>query len=332
MQEKDKDKTKNKNKDRQKSLQPDNLQLATDFGEVGYPVQVYYIELTDMSMRRIRWHWHAEIEVVIINHGEACFLSDDNQIRLTAGQGILINQNLMHSIQAADNESTCSLYSLKFHPSFLFGYGNTMMSGKYLTPILSSPAMKIIELFDQDPWHEKLMDTVNNIIAVNLTKKYGYELVTKSYLCQLWGLLLEQIVPKNISQTRENTVSLDESRVKEAILYIEQHYNEHITLDDLAASIHISKSECCRCFKRTLQLTPFEYLMKYRIFCAANMLQRNDPDTHSMSSLALSVGFNNASYFNKVFKQYLHCTPSEYKRKIKTDPTGEYRSVYGLKL
>ena len=120
--------------------------------------------------------------------------------------------------------------------------------------------------------------------------------------------------------------------MKDAILYIEEHYNENITLDDLAASIHLSKSECCRCFKRTLQLTPFEYLLRYRIFRAANMLKMNGPHTCSMSSLAFSVGFNNASYFNKVFKQYLHCTPSEYKRKIKNNPSGDFEPFYGMKL
>lgn len=315
-----------------KLLPSDNLQLKTESGEVGYPVQVYFIDLTNMYMRSIRWHWHAEMEVLIVNHGEAVFLSDEKQIHLTAGQGVLINQNLMHSVQAVDETSACSLYSMKFHPSFLFGYGNTILSGKYLVPILSSPFIKIIELFDQDNWHEKVMDTVNNIIAVNLAKKYGYELITKSYLCQLWGLLLEKVIPENINKTKETTVSLDEARVKDAILYIEEHYNENITLDDLAASIHLSKSECCRCFKRTLQLTPFEYLLRYRIFRAANMLKMNGPHTCSMSSLAFSVGFNNASYFNKVFKQYLHCTPSEYKRKIKNNPSGDFEPFYGMKL
>lgn len=328
-----KSKKKKKNeKNEHKLPDSDHIQLSTEAGEVGYPVQVYFIELTDMYMRRVRWHWHAEVEVIIINHGEAIFSSDDRQIHLTAGQGVLINQNLMHSIQAADHTAACSLYSMKFHPSFLFGYGNTMMSGKYLVPILSSPSMKIIELFDQDNWHEQLMDTVNNIIAVNLTKKYGYELVTKSYLCQLWELLLEQVIPQNVSKTKETTVSLDESRVKEVILYIEEHYNENITLDDLAASIHLSKSECCRCFKRTLQLTPFEYLMKYRIFRAASILQMNVPASPSMSSLAFSVGFNNASYFNKVFKQYLHCTPSEYRRKVKSNLVDEHEPFHGMRL
>ena len=233
---------------------------ATDT-EIGYPVHVYFIELAKMYSNSIQWHWHPEFEIVIVNHGEADILTDDKKIRLKAGQGILINQNTMHSIQPADGDANCSLYSTVFHPSFLFGYGNTMMSGKYLTPILSSPVFRTMLLDEQDPVAEKILDAINSVIAVNMTKKYGYELVTKSYLCQLWVILLENVVPQNVKIYKNGSLSLDESRVKEAILYIENHYAEHITLDELATSIHISKSECCRCFKRTLELTPIEYLM-----------------------------------------------------------------------
>lgn len=290
--------------------------------EIGYPVHVYFIELAKMYMQRIRWHWHPEFEVIIVNHGEADFFTDDKKIRLKAGQGILINQNTMHSIQSADPDANCNLYSTIFHPSFLFGYGNTVMSGKYLSPILSSPVFRTMLLDEQDPVAEKILDSINSVIAVNMTKKFGYELVTKSYLCQLWVTLLENVVPQNVKTYKNGSLSLDESRVKEAILYIENHYSEHITLDELAASIHISKSECCRCFKRTLELTPIEYLMKYRIFRAASMIQSEDPISHSISELAFAVGFNNASYFNKVFKQFLKCTPSEFKKNLKQDPTG----------
>ncbi len=296
---------------------------SSEQGDVGFPVQVYYIELSKMYMQRVRWHWHPEIEIIIINHGEADFMTDDQKLRLHAGEGILINQNVMHSIQPIDEDANCSFYSVVFHPSVLFGYGNTVMSTKYLVPVLSSPTMRIIELYEHDPKLERIMDLTNSVIAANLTRKYGYELVIKSHLCQLWISLLENVIPQNITKTKETTISMDETRVKDAILYIEMHFHEQITLEQLASSIHISKSECCRCFKRTLQVSPIEYLMKYRIFRATQMIQRGDPEAHSMSSLAFSVGFNNASYFNKVFRQYLGCTPSEYKRKIKNDPANE---------
>ena len=288
--------------------------------ELGYPVNIYYLELSKLYMQRVRWHWHPEIEIMIINHGEANLITDDKEVRLKAGQGILINHNVMHSLQPVDARADCSLYSVIFHPSFLFGYGNTVMSGKYLVPVLSSPVFKIMLLDENDPFSEKLMDIVNSVIAAHMTKKYGFELIVKSCLCQFWIHLLEHIIPQNVSTTKQTVLSLDEVRVKEAILYIENHYSEHISLSQLADFVHISKSECCRCFKRTLQLTPIEYLMKYRIFKAATMLQCNDPVAASISGLAFSVGFNNVSYFNKIFKQYLKCTPREYKKGISTNP------------
>lgn len=287
--------------------------------EIGYPVHVYYIELSKMYMQRIRWHWHPELEIMIINHGEAMLITDDEKLYLKPGQGVIINQNVMHSLQPVDAKADCSLYTTIFHPNFLFGYGNTLISGKFMAPIINSPVFKTMLLDESNPAEEKLIDTVNSIIATNMTKKYGYELITKSYLCQFWVQLLEQIVPQN-KNSNQNTLSLDEMRVKEAIMYIEEHYFEHISLEQLADSVHISKSECCRCFKRTLQLTPIEYLMKYRIFKASTLIQSNDPIADSISTLALSVGFNNVSYFNKIFKQYLKCTPREYKKGVNNNP------------
>lgn len=288
--------------------------------ETGYPVHVYYIELSKLYMQRVRWHWHSEIEVMIINHGEADLITDDAKIHLKAGQGILINQNVMHALHPVDAKADCSLYSTIFHPSFLFGNETNQVSGKYLTPILSSFAFKTMLLDENNSDAEKLMDDINSVIAVNMTKKYGYELITKAYLCQFWVQLLELVIPQNSTESKSNSLSLDESRVKEAIIYIEQHYAEHISLEALANSVHISKSECCRCFKRALQITPIEYLMKYRILKASYLIQTNDPASHSISGLAFSVGFNNVSYFNKVFKKYMKCTPREYKKGIKSNP------------
>lgn len=309
------------------NYEPDTL--AGD-SEIGYPVHVYFIELSKMYLQRIRWHWHPEVEIIIINHGEADFLTEDKKIRLHAGQGIIINHNTMHTVQPVGEDANCSLYSTTFHPSFLFGYGNTSMSGKFLVPVLSSPFFRTLVLDESDPLQEKLLDTINNVIAINLTKRFGYELTTKSYLCQFWLLLIETIIPKNVKGAKSSSASMDELRVKNIIMYIEGHYSETISLEDLADSVHISKSECCRCFKRTLQLSPIEYLMKYRIFKAANLIQSNDPGAHSMSALAFSVGFNNASYFNKVFRQFLNCTPREYKKSLKTDPTRDPFQIKSL--
>ena len=288
----------------------------SDYINPDFPVQVYYTDLSKMYMNRIRWHWHPEIEIIIVNYGNAVIFTDDKQIKLHAGQGIILNQGVMHAVRpSVETDVNCTLYSVVFDPAYLFGNANNPLTEKYLSPILNAGNIRSVELFEGDPWQENILDTVDNIIAANVTKRFGYELLIKSQLCSLWSSILQKYAPQNTSvakqQDKPSTVSLDETRVKSAILYIQEHYSEQITLDELAESIHLSKSECCRCFKRTLQVTPVEYIMKYRILQATLLLQQNAPEAQSMSDLAFSVGFNNASYFKKVFRQYLGCTPSE---------------------
>lgn len=312
-------------------IPPGGVHLKNENGEISYPVQLFSVDIHDLFMHMVRWHWHQEMEILMIRSGVADFFADDMCIRLHSGQGVLINRNVMHSMHLCDENMHCVVYSLKFHASFLFGYGNTTMSNKYLAPVFASPSLRLVPLLDQDEWHVKLHQLADEIIAENIDCRYGYELTTKACLCQLWRLLTEKAVPdhKNIPGAAVTT-SLDEIRVKDTILFIQDHYREPLTLDDLAGAIHISKSECCRCFKRTLQITPVEYLIKYRIFQAAIILQQGLPGIQTISELAFYVGFNNASYFNKVFKQYLNCTPSEYRRKIKNNSLPDVSLLSGL--
>ena len=285
--------------------------------EISYPVHVQFIDLHKMYMQRIRWHWHPAIEVLLAAKGKLVLVTDNKETCLEEGQGIFINQNVMHSVQPVDVEADCSLYSTMFDPAFLFGYGNTTITGKYLSPVLNSSSLKTLFLDSRDAVSGKLLDNIHSVISVNTDREYGYELITKSLLCQFWVHLLELLIPHTAPGGQPHSLSLDEIRVKDAILYIESHYSEQITLEQIASSVHISKSECCRCFKRVLQFTPIEYLMRYRILKAATMIQDNDPAYRNISDLAFNVGFNNVSYFNKVFKQYVKSTPSEYKKNLK---------------
>lgn len=296
-------------------------------GDRDYHVQVYFIDLSQAYMKYIRWQWHTEFEIIIVNHGEADVLADEKMIHLAPGQGLFINQNVLHAIHPSGESRNCTLYSLVFHPDFLFGYNNTILSTKYLAPIISSPELKMLLLDEANPLQERLLDCVNDVIATNAMKAYGYELLTKTRLFQFWTLILEYIKPTDYEVPASPPVlPLDEMRIKDAIRYVEENYASPITLDILADSIHVSKSECCRCFKRILKLTPIEYVMRFRIFSAAKLLHSNDPATHSISDLAFSVGFNSVSYFNKVFKHYLHQTPTEYKNSIKKDPNQSFES------
>jgi len=102
--------------------------------------------------------------------------------------------------------------------------------------------------------------------------------------------------------------------VNQAIDYIEQNYMNDISLEDISNAIHISKSECCRCFKRAVHSSPVEYLIRFRILEASRKILCGSLESQSMSDLAESVGFNSTSYFTKLFKKYMSYTPTEYRK------------------
>ncbi|MDE7017241.1 MAG: AraC family transcriptional regulator [Lachnospiraceae bacterium] len=285
----------------------------SEHGNLEYPVSIYQVDLEQAHTKSIRWHWHEEMEILLIDNGYAKVTTDDDDHILSPGQGLILNQNVMHSIHSMDG-SKCTYYSLIFHPDFLFGYNNSYLRTNFLLPMQSFSILKTMQMDEKNAWHKSMLSILNKVLSVNQTKNFGYEMVTKGYLCQFWATLLNKLPLSEIPQPPN--ISLNEQRVKKAMLFIRLHHADAITLDDIADSISVSKSECCRCFKATIQMTPFEYLMKYRVFEASKLILDDREGRHSIADFALSVGFNSISYFNKLFKRYLNCTPTEYRERV----------------
>ncbi|MCM1388285.1 MAG: AraC family transcriptional regulator [Bacillus sp. (in: Bacteria)] len=291
----------------------ENFYDKSNYGNLEYPVSIYQVDFEQAHTHSIRWHWHEEMEILLINNGYAKVTTDDHEQILRPGQGFILNQNVMHSIHSIEGNN-CTYYSLVFHPDFLFGYNNSYLRTNFLLPMQSFSILKTMLMDAENAWHKSMLAILEKVLDVNRAKSFGYEMVTKGYLCQFWATLLNKLPMANIPHS--SNTSLNEQRVKQAMLYIRLHHADAVTLDDIAASISVSKSECCRCFKATIQMTPFEYLMKYRIFEASRLILDDHENNRSIAELALSVGFNSISYFNKLFRRYLGCTPTEYRMRV----------------
>lgn len=316
------------------SASEDNVHKIIAHADKNYPVGIYYVEPAKMYMGYVRWHWHEEMEINLIKSGSAEFTIGDEKVVVKEGQAIALNCNVFHAIRSTA-DTDCVMISLLFHPNILFKDHTSSLACGYLNPIVNGTEHRYVILDRKDIWGRSALSYLNDIFEVNFAKEFGYELITKGYLCQLWVHFLKKYnshtVLYDYKKSGEPTLSPDEVRIKDAILYIQQHYTEPVTLDNIADSIHVSKSECCRCFKRAVNITPFEYLMRYRILQAAEKILQNDREMTSISELATSVGFNNTSYFNKLFKKYFDCTPTEYRKMSKTEHRDQL-SPFGLSL
>jgi AraC-like DNA-binding protein len=289
-----------------KKLEPNAKDLPAD-----YPLEIAYTDLTKVYESL---HWHDCVEVVIVNNGVVEIQASNKSLTLQAGQGVIIAPNAMHSLRSVSMDS-CSIYDVHFKSNFIFSYEQPILANKYQNVVFAAPSMQLIPLQEGHENDDAILDLINDLIAVNLTKKIGYDLQSRGILTELWVMLLQQL-PEVAPVEPKRIDSLNNDRVRAAITYIEENYAIPLTLEDIADSIHISKSECCRCFKKTINLSPIEYLMKYRIYVATKILIEN-PDIKSISDLAFSSGFNNSSYFNKVFREYTGTTPTRYRKKIR---------------
>ena len=101
--------------------------------------------------------------------------------------------------------------------------------------------------------------------------------------------------------------SLDNLRMRRMLEYIHQSYAGELTLPDIARAADIGERECLRCFQKTIQCSPIQYLLKYRVTRGAELLLRH-PE-RSVSEL----GFGSPSNFAKQFRRFYRCTPREYR-------------------
>ena len=103
-----------------------------------------------------------------------------------------------------------------------------------------------------------------------------------------------------------------ERTVEAAISYMEQNFTKEITVDDVARFSFISSSRLSHVFKDTTGLSLLDYLTRIRLDQACAMLADG---TRNVSEIACSLGFHDASYFSRLFRKELGCTPSDYRKK-----------------
>lgn len=305
----------------------DALEIFITNTNMDYPINVYYIELGKMFMHNAQWHWHEELEIDLVRSGTAVFHMGDKDYEVSAGNVILLNGRHPHSITSEDPDH-CVILSILFHENFLFDSPKSFMYLKYCESLINNPNFTAIRFYNNTTHGRQSIESIQAILNINLAHEFGYELMTKSHLCNFWMHLLSEPLPSTKSKNYLQQLT-DEERTKSGMLFIQENYSKALTLDDIADHIMVSKSECCRCFKRTIRLTPFEYLMQYRIFASALKMHRGSQDAQSFAVLSQSVGFNNASYYNKIFRKFLGFTPSQYLETIKTTHRDSL-SPYGI--
>ena len=162
------------------------------------------------------------------------------------------------------------------------------------------------ELTDQI-WKE-IFDEKNNAVSES-------DEIICMYLCSiLFKLSSKGRREKNIPSKYISVAEFSEP-VREAIRYLENHYREQLTLDDISLKTGVTKSYLCSLFKKETNLTVFECLMIIRIRKAVELLTF---DIKSLVQISQETGFINPTHFNRVFSKHVMIPPGQYRKYLNT--------------
>lgn len=133
------------------------------------------------------------------------------------------------------------------------------------------------------------------------------KLAVLSELYYCFSMILQNL-PCQDRQIRDDVQT---QRLAKVLRFIESHYSSTVTLQDLADICDMSPKYFCRFFKKMTHKTPIDYLNYHRIQAAAEMLLQTQ---ESVTEISLNCGFNDLSYFIKMFKRYQGMSPNRYRK------------------
>ena len=183
--------------------------------------------------------------------------------------------------------------------------------------MIDSPDIAFIHFTSDVEWHCQVNKYVFQAINAQTEHSPGCELDVRNSISAAWLTIVKNMDSLPRSQTQESEITT-QTRVKRMVSFIYGNYAKNITLSEIAASASVSKSECNRCFRKYFGVTPFQFLNEHRLEHASQLLlTTSDP----VKSIALSCGFEDASYFIRLFKKTKGMTPTAFRASANSQNT-----------
>ena len=281
------------------------LRELSPHGTMMLPLQVNHDALSAFRLGHISCHWHEEIELSVVVRGTARYVLGKGACFLSAGQGVLINANVPHSIFPGGKESA-ELLTVIVHPAFIYGFKGSAIESQLMRPFLNAGSLSVIPLDAQE------IALCQSVDQVETDRPFAWELECKRLLCSLFHALIVRH-QQALSGGRAHT-DAELQRLHLLLSTLNAHVDEPPSLERLAAMVGLSRESCCRFFRRMTGQTLSQYLEDCRVGKGLSLLTGG---AMSVTEVALRCGFSNAGRFSAAFARRMHCTPRAYLRGLR---------------
>lgn len=251
-------------------------------------------------------HTHEGLEVYYFIRGNANYVIGENIYDLSPGDMLLFRGSTIHRVNPSKDVPYIRSY-VNFTESFLREQMSEEMLEKLMSLFESPNGMLIRWTFEERDEMETLFRTIHR---ENERESFGYELILKTFLVQMLIAIyrktkrLHEIAPAGQQ-------SYSQENVRRILQYINQHFTETFSLQELSNELHLNKYYICHCFKEVTGYTINNYVISKRIEEAKKMLRATDEPIGFISE---KLGFNTAVHFSRSFKKYVGMSPQYYRK------------------
>lgn len=280
----------------------EELNLREDGSEVlcyntpDFPISTEYNCLSIFADYAAGCHWHRDFETLIALDAEMDYQVNSRVIHMKKGDAIFVNSGRLHYGYSAVKQE-CNYCFAVFHPELLG-----------LTPAVASAVDNFSGDSSPDYWllspeneNDRQAIAYIRFLCDHATPREAIAVVSAC------AGLIDEIMKKNTGEA-DRPADPCWAVIRKMVGYIQNHYQEKILLEEIAAAGAVCRSKCCSLFRDKLHTTPMRYVTRYRLEKACDLIR----DGSSITDAAFSTGFQGLSYFSESFKKVYGIKPSQY--------------------
>ena len=248
-------------------------------------------------------HTHSAVEIIMPHRGISVYHLQDVVYRVHPGEILILPSGCVHELT---ERSKTLRYLILFEP-------NPLLSLRDM-PSVSEMMKQPIYLNDHSDLHKAVQELLMEMINCYFRKELMWNTRCYSYLLQVYAMLGENYLRSAAPDQQMSRSNIDPAIMNSAMTFINEHYMEDIPLERVALFAGFSKCYFSRVFKQFSGVTFSEYLIRKRLNIALDLLINTRRPIREICDVS---GFGSMATFNRIFRRYKNCTPSQF------------RSIYG---
>ncbi len=254
----------------------------------------------------IDFHEHAFYEIYIFISGNVNYIIEGRTYDLRPGDVLLTNNSDIHRPEILPSQYPYERIVIWLNNTFFNGL---LDIGEDLTACFKDASNRDYRLFRPNASQLlKIQDTCRAIEQERSVNRLGSRVMAFSSIMEI--LVLISRAYYEISDSAQHGVT-ENQQINQIVAYINNHYNEDLSLESLSSKFYLSKYYLSHKFKQFTGLSLYQFILKKRLTIARNMLMRGKSVTETYTE----CGFNDYSNFLKAFKQEFGEKPSQYLKK-----------------